>query len=322
MSQRRRTVCFAIVAIGIGGLSVLVGYMRAWRPFYAGGVGRLSGLSNNGSPEHRARIDSLISAIQSETLEQSCKRLYESTDQYFYPGYTSGKKAHQLNLEVMLSNRRSVKVIEELVQLSDEVRDIECEKRFDQLLGVHTSALRAACRHAEDASAPKNEQSLKSTQLALCAVMFATAKAASTRLLVSQCDALAALRIEIERTFAEQGKRYPADFVLAARRYVTPDNRFRLNVLLLHAERLANEALSEAIQQYQASYPKAEVAICGWAAATTQFDVVYRMEGVPIDQSKGVQEYTLFDWPEDKFYDTAAQQQIVDALLEQVRSIP
>jgi hypothetical protein len=321
MTLRRRYALVAVagtLVMGFGALFLHTQTGRSLHPDKSHVVGEPWQL---GSPEHRARIDTIIRALKSESLQQSCSHMYDDPDQYFYPGYYSGKKGHQINLEVMLSNRRCVKVVEQLVELSEDVRDDECKTTFGRLFSAHTVAMRAACQHAENPGAPKNTQSLKDTQLALCAVMFATAKAASTRMLVFQFDALTEFENEMQRRVLDGGNNFTMDFRLGVQRYVIPDNRFRLNVLLLHAAQMKDAALNEARRLFVQDFPNAEVAIPGWAAATTPFDVVHRMEGVPIDESKGVQTYTFFDWPGEKFHKMDAQKRIVDDLLEQIRSV-
>src|SRR5204862_5687434 len=125
----------------------------------------------------------------------------------------------------------------------------------------HAEAMRAGLRRAENSSAPENKQSLRATQLGLCAVMLATAKYGTTSALRSQFMTLDDFRDEIERRLVQHRMSYSDSLVLVARQFCVPDNRFQFNVLCLHAAQVGDARRVEKMQQLCAILPKSEVPI-------------------------------------------------------------
>jgi hypothetical protein len=179
----------------------------------------------------------------------------------------------------------------------------------------------AGLRRFEDSSAPENTQSLKSTQLALCAVMMGAAERASTPVVLHQFSMLKGFRTEVDNRLEKNKDRFPPGLpvVTVARRLCIPDNRFQLNVLLLHAERIGGDVATKA-RQICSQLDKSQVRVVDWRAHTTAFDVPHRMEGIPIDVSKGVVTYELYGWPHNILIDESAQRGLVEELLQLITS--
>ena len=165
---------------------------RSWLPLFVSAVCALSiavvslrftGVPSNpanvrnhlGVPEQRKKIDTMISSLAGESFDQSVENLVIADD-YYYPGYQSGRKMSQINLEEMLSNRRAVKVLNELATLPNSRTEQRCRSLFDAVFAHHLKAFQMAFGHADDPNAPENTQSLKATQLAVCVAVLATAK--------------------------------------------------------------------------------------------------------------------------------------------------
>jgi hypothetical protein len=263
-----------------------------------------------GVPEQRQRIDRIIAELGSETFDESVGLLAEPSS-YYSPGFQSQKKADQTNIEEALSNRRCVKILNELEMLSESDREARCRQAFDLVFRTHCNAMRAGLRHAEDPSSPKNTQSLRASQLGLCTAMLATARHASTEALKIQFAALDNFEDEIDQRLTKEAKSFSPNVVLVARGYCTPDNRAQLNVLCVHGDALRDDRLSKAVKETCRDFPGSDLPIVNWNAHTTWFDAPRRLEGVPLDTSKGITLYRLYEWPEAMYLERESQRQTI-----------
>jgi len=212
----------------------------------------------------------------------------------------TGIMGAQTDLEWMLSNRRSVKVISQLSDLPQTDRANRCKDAFAAILRTHDEAARRALRHALDSSAPTNTQSMLATKLGLCALMFVAANEGMAEVLSNQFAQLDHHSAEIERLLTEGGSTYPPALASVVRHYAMPDNRCQVNVLqMLHSgaggdtERLRQ--MGELCAKMKMT--KQEIPIVPWDARITWFDTLHpRTRGSQMDTSKGVQTYTFYEW--------------------------
>lgn len=83
-------------------------------------------------PGHQPRIDAIIATLKKENLEESMDRLLSDDDQYYYPGYYTGVINDQIDLEIMLSDRRSIKVLQSIEKLPAKEREAKCKQLFSK----------------------------------------------------------------------------------------------------------------------------------------------------------------------------------------------
>src|SRR6266404_3362149 len=102
--------------------------------------------------------------IEHENLDQSIEGLIRDDHQYFHPGFHSGRKFAQLNLEVMLNTRRSIKVLEALNKLPISKQVSKCKEMFATAYKAHTNAFWLLLNRIENPSLPLNANSTMATQ--------------------------------------------------------------------------------------------------------------------------------------------------------------
>ncbi len=268
-----------------------------------------------GVPAQRRRIDAIIAELQSETLDQSIRGLLEYR-QYTYPNYHSPKKAAQVDLEVMFSNRRSVKVLQQLQALPPGARETRCREIFDTFLHVHNKTLEKIMNRIEDPGVPKSEYTMRETVTSLCLAMFATAVCASTDAVAEQFVRLDEVQEMVARRLAEKGDAYMEIQKRIMRERCTPDRRCQWNVLRQAAARVSGkgERTLAKIDEMCQGFSKNEIPVVAWDAHTTWFDVPRRMERIPIDTSKGVTSYVVLDWPRNIYLDSDQQRELVQRI--------
>jgi hypothetical protein len=253
-----------------------------------------------GVPQQREKIDRIIAELSQESLEESIAVHVKNDDLYFYPNLTHNITGAQNHLEWIFSNRRAVKILLELKQLGA----VECDRRFGEMferyLAVHTATLRAVMTHMEDPSAPKNQQSMISTQLAIVTAMFGTAAYGRNETLKGQFRALESLRRECEERIARN--KLPRGGPELIRIYTMPDRRFRLNLLVLDASKRHDDAVLARFRTMLAALTQYDLLVVPWAAHTTAFDIPHRMEFIPVDESKGSMTFRLYGWKIDDLH--------------------
>jgi len=247
-------------------------------------------------PEQRARINTLIADLKRESFELSVQRLINDTQQYSIPGFHTGQKMAQIDLETMLSTRRAVKVLGHLDDLPARQKKRRKEL-FENMLRLHSERLITPLRlRIDNPSSPGVTQSIEPTKLGLCAVMFATAQSGEIGEIRSQFLALDEFRASAEAVMEEYRRAFPESNLTGLKKFV-PDNRFQLNVLRLVAARRHGDS-SEILERIDQACVATEMTsqqrdIVSWNAHTTSFE---QLVGSPLDKTKGVRTYTFYDW--------------------------
>ena len=95
------------------------------------------------------------------------------------------------------------------------------------------------------------------------------------------------------------------------RHYYVPDNIALLNILSIHPTK--DKSRQTRLSELCAELPKIEIPVANWNAHTTYFDIPHRMEGIPIDESKGMINFEFYTWPGATLYDDAVQRQNANA---------
>ena len=285
MSMKPRSIlAFASIALLLG---------TTLEPQAADGY---SALLVNVNPVHRQRIDEFVSALRGENLGQSISNLVTTNWQYDYPGFHTGRAFAQVNLEEMLSNRRSVKVLQSIGALPQEQRESACQSLFSVAFQIHTNALRMICDQIENPSAPTNHQSLRVTQIAMGTAMLAAADNGLNAVLSAQFDQLDSLRKTMQtRADALGGPRVLARLL---DNYLVPDNRLQINVLrLLAAQTNAGQAITVSAKLEEECkrakvMTNAPLPVSRWDARITCFEEF--LAGSPADSM--VKVYHFLDW--------------------------
>jgi hypothetical protein len=250
------------------------------------------------NPVHRQRIDDFVRTLRGEQLDQSISNLVTTNWQYDYPGFHTGRAFAQVNLEQMLSNRRSVKVLQSIDSLPQEQKEAICRSLFAVAFQVHTNALRMICDQIENPSAPTNRQSFRVTQIAMGTAMLAAADNGLKAVLSQQFEQLDSLRKTTEMHADALGNPRVLRFLLES--HLVPDNRLQVNVLRLLAAQTEAGQGSTVLAKVEDECRKANMitnpplSLSRWDARTTYFEELLVVS--PGDKDTSVKVYHFLDW--------------------------
>jgi hypothetical protein len=241
-----------------------------------------------------AKITDFIRTLQHEDLDQSFEMLSKEREQYSFPGAGYSRRNADLNLGIMLSSRRSTKVIQSLAVLPLEEREARCEQMFLKALQTHTNAVLTCLLRRDEPAIPKAELSCVSTKATLCAVMFATAELAREDLVSAQFQDIDEFGRVLDQYIAAHGLTQNKGLALAIR-HAVPDKGFQLNVLRLLALRQGAPFLQGFDRKCQEMGMKMDqLPIVAWDAPVTYFE--RGLPGGSFEMSKAVTTYSVLDW--------------------------
>ena len=252
-------------------------------------------------PARRKMIDKIITPLKRESLEQSIDNLIFGTEyQYQWPGFNSPDKSSQHNLEVMLSNRRAVKVLQGIEKMPAKERALECRVLFAKAFQAHTNIWMEGLRLWRG-STITNSNSTLCTQLAVTLAMFVAADTGQRDLLADEFTQLDRFLDDFQEQltnlqFPDATTKMAAGFSFQDRG--APDNQCEINLLRLAAMHGSGEdgkLLNQIEKECSRLEPEEnEIPVVGWDARTTVFDAPWVSS--PIDTSKGVMRYKFYAW--------------------------
>ncbi|MDR2172346.1 MAG: hypothetical protein LBP59_19550 [Planctomycetaceae bacterium] len=258
-----------------------------------------------GVPEQRQRIDGFIKQLTTELLEDSIRQLlYGGTDQFYYPGTleSSSLKFYEDNFEEMLSNRRSIKILDEIRVMPPQKREEFCKSLFERALAIHKKVFDDVFVSLTEGS--DDTVSLQSTRNLLCVSLFASAEFTALKTFNEEVvilrkfyeDVVAALKICVSNSQLEQV--IADNYTQGGSGSLMPDNRFLVNVMVIALKKVYNENdISLMLSKIMPEYRTKDILIVPCNADTTAFDIPVYMEGVLVDLSKGSRTLRLLEWP-------------------------
>lgn len=242
----------------------------------------------------RPGTEKALAALKQEDLSQSIQVIITGgIEQYLIPGSRSSAYGRPPDLDRMLSNRRVIKVMQDIQALPEDERGQECNRLFSKALLAHTNACRTVIMHEQNPSSPANRQSMLSSKMGLSAALFITAELGRLDLLGKQLKTLDEWNKEIE-PLAYTPSPNPGHGTLLDDAYIAPDYELQVNVMRLGVLRAGNTELLKQVDVELASIGMRTntLQIVPWNAETTAFEVFPN----PLDTSKGVTTYTFYYW--------------------------
>src|ERR1039458_295080 len=254
--------------------------------------------SNGMVPHSHPGKERMVATLKVESLDQSIKLLIDDKEQYFFPFARSANISEDLqdDLERMLSARRFAKVLQEIKKLPKSKGDAECESLFFRGFQIHTNVCRAIIRTATDPSFT-NHESILGTRMGMAAAMFIAADTARLDVLQREFVTLDQWRTEIEPLAKQQDRRFVGRVYVPALsdHVITPDLHLQVNVLRIAALRSGNAKMLKDVDEACASIQMKSKTfpLVAWNAKTTAYELALDS---PLDTSKGITEYTFYDW--------------------------
>jgi len=252
-------------------------------------------------PVRREMVDKIITPLKRESLEKSIDNLIFGTDeQYQWPGFNSPDETSQHNLEVMLSNRRAVKVLQGIEKMPAKERALECRVLFAKAFQAHTNIWMEGLRVLRG-STSTNSNSVLCTLSAVTLAMFVAAD-------IGQRDLLADEFTQLDRFLDDYQEQFTnLQYQNATKKKAVgfwfqdlgaPDNQCEINLLRLagmHGSGEDGKLLNQIEKECSRLEPQEnEIQVVGWDARTTAFEADWASG--PIDTSKGVMRYKFYAW--------------------------
>jgi len=268
----------------------------------------------------RFRIDRMIAELLKEDFDRSVDQLLMASDMQFQdPGFLDGSAgAPTIDLELMLSNRRAIKILNHIQGLPERDKARTCEALFARAFQIHTNLFSTWVAIQSDPKI-KTKSSVESSRLTVLLAMFATADRGDRALLGKQFEQLDRFAEEANRTIAAQPPQTKADLSRYIPFFFPQQNRSQLNLLQLAADRETNRRLSEQVEHelQQANMAKSEVPIVPWDARTTYFEAGPIVGNMQPDKHMTI--YKFYDWTGNAKMDSEAPAQA--ALVKKLRGI-
>jgi hypothetical protein len=268
-----------------------------------------------GLPDQQDRIQRRIQLLAKESFDESVTHLVDF-NMYSSPSFHTPNKFAQTCLERMLSNRRCIKLFNELTSLSKESAERKCEEIFAFALTEHSRTVQRIFQMYDDPQAQKNTQSLEGTQLAICAAMFYTSMTSNAKMLDAEFAQLEQFRSSVELRLSQPHK-LPDGGPFLMRHLCMPDHRFQINTIWLLSQR--DETLHSIRATLEPYVIEHTLDLVPWNAATTVFDFTHRHQGVPIDRSLGVISLKVVSWKGTLEYERDKQAEVVSKARTELR---
>ena len=118
--------------------------------------------------------DRIMPSLEKESLDQSIELMLDDNPQYFMPVRHTGLYSED-DLENVLSDRRTLKLLQEISALPKGKGSAACQLLFSTAFQRHTNACRAMIKYVTDPSTPENHYSTLCSLMAMSAAMFIAA---------------------------------------------------------------------------------------------------------------------------------------------------
>lgn len=276
-------------------------------------------IHKDGSQLHRDRISQLLASLKTESLRESVANLTNDSQQYYYPGYYSGKYGAQNELEILLSARRVTKVLQAVPRTDRADAISQFATLFQESLVRYQELIDRNLRSYEEPDGPKNAESVSAATYAISALMLATALSGGSDELVWQLEQIDTFVEATGLRIKKNESLFPDDFWQLARHFLEPDDRFVLNVLILsimNDDKMSSEQSS--VKSMLKDFPQKEVPIVAWDAKTGYYDYVHVVEGIPIDRERIDRTLAIYDWPDGLQLDRGGQKETIGMLREKI----
>lgn len=283
-------------------------------------------ISPTGTPSiQQARTDAHVEEVTGEEFRELVKHL-QRPEEYMNIGMTGNPSAIMPDeqFEQCLASRRTRRLVEILAkQTATEARD-QCEQIFEQMLTLHLQNLRKGAGQLRagkllSANDPEVRKAAEERAPTLSSQIAGVASAVF--LSAHYCDAatVQGQLLRWSRDVAACGddiQSVPAEYREYVRIIVDmakPERRFQLNIYLFMASRTIAEHSPQAtsLAEVIAKLDRHTVPVVGWDARIGSFDFVHRHQMAPVDTSRGVTSYDVWNWRPHCARDSVVQESLV-----------
>jgi hypothetical protein len=248
------------------------------------------------------RVLALINSLKTENLETAIVTIITNDDQYYWPGYRSAAAAAQTQIEVMLSSRRCVKLLQSVEEMPESQRAIVSDQLFSKALLIHSNiydviltkldglTLDDVMKQGGVVTSDPAAHCVYSRQIAMGMGMLINANFGRNDLLLNQFLQLDDMRSRFRARM--DATKVPIPLLESC---IVPENRFQVNVLRLAAMRSSPAMLEQVDQECRLANMKSkQIPVVAWDAETTWFE--QWALNVNMDTNQPATLYTFYDW--------------------------
>ena len=266
----------------------------------------------DGDDAQRHRIRDRISTLRSETFDDLMETIYEES-WYRDPGVVTIQKLPQLDVEIILSNRRFARLREMLENMPSPEADAVCRTNISQGRKRSDDAVARALRAFNDPDVPKNTVSMLGNKWGICMGILLAAEFCDTRTVLDAIDAADEAERKWLRAIEQDPDSYPTALRPAIKTFCALQTAFKLNAISRAAYRDATVSgdVKNRLTELMAAMDSKTVQLVAWDAEVTPYDFPHIRQGVPVDVTKGVEDVQVYRMPIPRLTDLPWQQQLL-----------
>ena len=266
----------------------------------------------------RSRLEVIRANIVKESLENVIQNL-DNQEDYFVPGYRTERGGAQIDLQQILSSRRTHKLVAMLSELSREDARIKAKAICDLMYESHRSNVEQMVKHHENPDAPKSGKSLFGSKLGLGAAIFALAHFSEPSQIAAELRRMEDLAKPTVDRLKHLRSPLPDGFpVLIGKTLVILDLCCQVNLIVYSVDHAVpmNLDLKKNVDEALADVPKRQLPLAKWDAPATGYDILRWEMGVPLDPRDVKERIDFYDWSVSWTFDSATQRATVFKLME------
>jgi len=243
---------------------------------------------------HKKRITPFIETLRKESIDDLVSNLHER-DRFLFPGYHSSVMFPEDDLEKIYSNRRFIKLLNLLEQMTQHNAAHRCEAVFAKFLRTYRETLEHLLAKWRDPAATGPPRATLGDRWALSGALILSSRFCTARKVLAQVDAVESLYTEARSKSKDSPSRLGLEPIRERAHCV--QKRLRFQVLadaIVRDTTIAYEDKKDVIE-YLNALPSTRIPLMPWDAEMTWFDA--RSVGVGFEASKRVRHFVLYDEP-------------------------
>jgi hypothetical protein len=246
---------------------------------------------------HTDRVNDFINEIKNESLEESFLNLIND-QQYSYPGYHSNVKGSPIDMEMLLSSRRFLKVFQQFQSLTlkqaNSLLDRLCEQAIEE---YNISVLDTRNVNTASDSNPKTSKphSLMGARYMLCASMVLAAYVGNCRKIWEQFEKMNQI-IQEEKKYIEKNRDTELGRILASMMSLDRDCIVCIFMYAMAQSKIS----SDSVTALKSKLDKKEIPLVKWDASNTYYDVLHQLGYCPIEKKTIIQNFIVYSIPRNK----------------------
>lgn len=260
---------------------------------------------------HLERIRRRIALLRDEGLGELTTTIFEES--WFQdPGAGSIQKSAQMDTDIVLSNRRFAKLREILASMSRQAAAEASRRLVAQAIARADETVARALLSYRDPQAPRNGVSALGNKWGLCAGILLASEFCDTETVLEAIESAEQLEQSWIEAIEQGGDAYPPSLVLGIRNFCCLQPSFKITAAARAVAKdssLSVSARARLAQAIEAINTKT-VPVVSWDAKVTSYDFPHLFQGLPVDTSKGVEDFVVYQVPVRRLSDRGWQQQL------------